>query len=229
MVQINRQRILAKARRRGLRVFRPDDRHRSLWAYLRCRVLHTEVVTDVSGRGVGMDVVRRNIQAMGGRVEIESMLGIGTAHDGAAAALTLAILDGMSVAVGDQIYILPLSAVVESLQLNPAISKPQPTKDGLFRSVAIICHCWCCTKSLAWSRQRPISQVSWSFSMPVTIRPRYLSTNWSGSIRSSSRASGNLSTRARRLRRSHHGRWACRDDSGCLSHHRDDTNRQQTK
>ena len=74
-----------------------------------------ELVTDVSGRGVGMDVVRRNIQAMGGRVEIESMLGIGTRMT-VRLPLTLAILDGMSVAVGDQIYILPLSAVVESLQ-----------------------------------------------------------------------------------------------------------------
>ncbi len=74
-----------------------------------------EKITDISGRGVGMDVVRRNIQSMGGRVEIESMLGIGTRIT-VRLPLTLAILDGMSVAVGDQRYILPLAAVVESLQ-----------------------------------------------------------------------------------------------------------------
>jgi two-component system chemotaxis sensor kinase CheA len=73
-----------------------------------------EVVTDVSGRGVGMDVVRRNIQGMGGRVDIESMLGIGTRMT-VRLPLTLAILDGMSVAVGSQTYIVPLSYVVESL------------------------------------------------------------------------------------------------------------------
>ena len=74
-----------------------------------------EVVTDVSGRGVGMDVVRRNIQSMGGRIEIESMTGIGTRMT-VRLPLTLAILDGMSVAVGEHTYILPLSYVIESLQ-----------------------------------------------------------------------------------------------------------------
>jgi len=65
-----------------------------------------------------MDVVRRNIQAMGGRVEIDSMPGIGTRMT-VRLPLTLAILDGMSVAVGDQVYILPLSYVIESLQPQP--------------------------------------------------------------------------------------------------------------
>jgi two-component system chemotaxis sensor kinase CheA len=74
-----------------------------------------------------MDVVRRNIQAMGGRVEIESMLGIGTRMT-VRLPLTLAILDGMSVAVGDQIYILPLSAVVESLQPKPGDIKTMANK-----------------------------------------------------------------------------------------------------
>ncbi len=73
------------------------------------------VLTDVSGRGVGMDVVRRNIQAMGGRVEIESVTGAGTRMT-VRLPLTLAILDGMSIAVGEQTYILPLSYVIESMQ-----------------------------------------------------------------------------------------------------------------
>jgi len=74
-----------------------------------------EEVTDVSGRGVGMDVVKRNITAMGGVVDIRSARGFGTTIS-ISLPLTLAILDGMSVRVGDEIYILPLGYVVESLQ-----------------------------------------------------------------------------------------------------------------
>jgi two-component system, chemotaxis family, sensor kinase CheA len=74
-----------------------------------------EVVTDVSGRGVGMDVVKRNIAAMGGSVEIRSAKGFGTTI-ASALPLTLAILDGMSIRVGEEVYILPLGFVIESLQ-----------------------------------------------------------------------------------------------------------------
>src|SRR3569833_4316000 len=74
-----------------------------------------DTVTDISGRGVGMDVVRRNIAAMGGVVDIRSARGFGTTIS-ISLPLTLAILDGMSIKVGDEIYILPLGYVVESLQ-----------------------------------------------------------------------------------------------------------------
>lgn len=74
-----------------------------------------EVVTDVSGRGVGMDVVRRNISAMGGRVDVQSIHGVGTRFT-VRLPLTLAILDGMSVRVGSETYILPLTLIAESLQ-----------------------------------------------------------------------------------------------------------------
>ena len=74
-----------------------------------------EVVTDVSGRGVGMDVVKRNITQMGGVVDIKSARGFGTTIT-ISLPLTLAILDGMSVKIGEEIYILPLGFVVESLQ-----------------------------------------------------------------------------------------------------------------
>ncbi|MDO3420054.1 chemotaxis protein CheA [Citrobacter freundii] len=74
-----------------------------------------EQVTDVSGRGVGMDVVKRNIQEMGGHVEIQSKQGQGTTIR-ILLPLTLAILDGMSVRVADEVFILPLNAVMESLQ-----------------------------------------------------------------------------------------------------------------
>ena len=86
-----------------------------------------EQVTDVSGRGVGMDVVRRNIQSMGGRVEIDSMLGVGTRMT-VRLPLTLAILDGMSIAVGDQTYILPLSTSSNLSSRRWVISRPCRTR-----------------------------------------------------------------------------------------------------
>jgi chemotaxis protein histidine kinase CheA len=74
-----------------------------------------EAVTDVSGRGVGMDVVKRNIHEMGGHVEIALVQGQGTTIR-IVLPLTLAILNGMSVKVGEEVYILPLNYVIESLQ-----------------------------------------------------------------------------------------------------------------
>jgi two-component system chemotaxis sensor kinase CheA len=110
-----RDKILQKARERGLPVVEQMSDQEVFNLIFEAGFSTAEQVTDVSGRGVGMDVVRRNIQSMGGRVEIDSMLGIGTRMT-VRLPLTLAILDGMSVAVGDQIYILPLSYVLESLQ-----------------------------------------------------------------------------------------------------------------
>lgn len=112
---LNRQKILSKARERGFQVSEQMSDAEVWMLIFEAGFSTAEVVTDVSGRGVGMDVVRRNIQAMGGRVEIESMTGVGTRMT-VRLPLTLAILDGMSVAVGDQIYILPLSYVIESVQ-----------------------------------------------------------------------------------------------------------------
>ncbi|MEP6876498.1 MAG: chemotaxis protein CheW, partial [Burkholderiales bacterium] len=77
---------------------------------------------DVSGRGVGMDVVKKNITALGGTVEIDSAEGYGMSVK-VRLPLTLAIMDGMSVAVGDEVYILPLSSVIESFQVQPGVIK----------------------------------------------------------------------------------------------------------
>ena len=112
---LQRNKILAKARERGLQVSDQMTDQEVFNLIFEAGFSTAEQVTDVSGRGVGMDVVRRNIQSMGGRVEIDSMAGIGTRMT-VRLPLTLAILDGMSVAVGDQTYILPLSYVVESFQ-----------------------------------------------------------------------------------------------------------------
>ncbi|RJG01207.1 chemotaxis protein CheA [Noviherbaspirillum sedimenti] len=112
---LNRSRILDKARQQGLPVSdaMPDA---EVWQMIFAPGFSTaETVTDVSGRGVGMDVVKRNIEAMGGLVEIRSLRGFGTTIS-ISLPLTLAILDGMSIKVGPEIYILPLAYVVESLQ-----------------------------------------------------------------------------------------------------------------
>ncbi|WP_230341306.1 chemotaxis protein CheW [Methylobacillus arboreus] len=112
---LNRERILNKAKSSGLSVSdnMPDS---DVWQLIFAPGFSTaEQVTDVSGRGVGMDVVKRNITAMGGVVDIRSASGYGTTIS-ISLPLTLAILDGMSVRVGDEVYILPLSFVMESLQ-----------------------------------------------------------------------------------------------------------------
>ncbi|NIJ34750.1 two-component system chemotaxis sensor kinase CheA [Sphingomonas oligoaromativorans] len=74
-----------------------------------------ETISNISGRGVGMDVVRSNVEALGGRVEIHSVPGEGTSFT-MALPLTLAILDGMIVRLADQRFVLPLSNVVETVQ-----------------------------------------------------------------------------------------------------------------
>ncbi|WP_062794222.1 chemotaxis protein CheA [Cupriavidus metallidurans] len=112
---LNRERILAKAMQNGLPVSEsmPDD---EVWQLIFAPGFSTaEVITDVSGRGVGMDVVKRNIQEMGGHVEISSRAGLGTTTR-IVLPLTLAILDGMSVRTGEETFILPLNCVMESLQ-----------------------------------------------------------------------------------------------------------------
>jgi two-component system chemotaxis sensor kinase CheA len=115
---LNRDRILAKARERGMPVHDAMS-DQEVWQLIFAPGFSTaEQVTDVSGRGVGMDVVKKNIEGLGGRVEIESSPGFGT-RTIIRLPLTLAILDGMSVGVGGETYIVPLTQVVESLQPRP--------------------------------------------------------------------------------------------------------------
>lgn len=112
---LNRGKILAKAKERGLPVS-DGMSDQEVWLLIFEAGFSTaETVTDVSGRGVGMDVVKRNIQGMGGRIDIESALGVGT-RISIRLPLTLAILDGLSVAVGDQMFIVPLNYIIESMQ-----------------------------------------------------------------------------------------------------------------
>ncbi|MGB8516812.1 MAG: chemotaxis protein CheW [Gallionella sp.] len=114
---LNRAKILSKARERGMTV-RDEISDAEVWMLIFEAGFSTaEVITDVSGRGVGMDVVKRNIAAMGGRVEIDSVEGHGT-RIMIRLPLTLAILDGLSVAVGEQTYIIPLGYIIESLLMK---------------------------------------------------------------------------------------------------------------
>lgn len=112
---LNRDRILAKAQSNGLPVSENMTDGEVFSLIFAPGFSTAEVVTDVSGRGVGMDVVKRNITAMGGSVEIRSALGFGTTIS-IALPLTLAILDGMSVSLGDSVYVIPLNLIVETLQ-----------------------------------------------------------------------------------------------------------------
>ena len=114
---LNREKLLSKARERGLDA--PDSMtDAEVWSLIFAPGFSTaEEVTDVSGRGVGMDVVKKNITALGGTVEIDSAEGYGMSVK-VRLPLTLAIMDGMSVGVGEECYILPLGSVVESFQVG---------------------------------------------------------------------------------------------------------------
>ncbi len=112
---LNRERILDKAISNGLDVS-PDMPDEKVWPLIFEAGFSTaEAVTDVSGRGVGMDVVRRNIEGIGGMVEIESHQGVGSVFR-IRLPLTLAIVDGMCVSVADQTFVVPLTNIIESMQ-----------------------------------------------------------------------------------------------------------------
>ncbi|WP_088330389.1 chemotaxis protein CheA [Lacimicrobium sp. SS2-24] len=112
---LNKERILAKATENGIAV--PDrDNDEDIWQLIFSPGFSTaDQVTDISGRGVGMDVVKRNIESIGGRISIESSAGKGSAF-AISVPLTLAIVDGMCVASADQVFVVPLVSIIESIQ-----------------------------------------------------------------------------------------------------------------
>ncbi|QUX96730.1 chemotaxis protein CheA [Marinomonas sp. CT5] len=112
---LNRDRILEKALEKGISLPEPLT-DSAVWQLIFEAGFSTAAeVTDVSGRGVGMDVVRRNIESLGGRIDISSTAGMGTVFT-INLPLTLAILDGMTVEASDQVFIIPLVNIVESIQ-----------------------------------------------------------------------------------------------------------------
>jgi two-component system, chemotaxis family, sensor kinase CheA len=116
---LQRERILAKARERNL-----VGATEALTDEQICHLIFmpgfstADQATDISGRGVGMDVVRRNIKELGGSIEVGSTAGRGSRFV-ITLPLTLAIVDGQSVSVGSETYIVPLITIIESLQLKP--------------------------------------------------------------------------------------------------------------
>ena len=116
---LNKAKILEKAKQNGL--VNQDDRLSDDQIYdliFRPGFSTADVVSDVSGRGVGMDVVRRNIRELGGMVEVKSTPGKGSVFT-IRLPLTLAILDGQLVGIGEETYILPVISIIESLQVKP--------------------------------------------------------------------------------------------------------------
>lgn len=127
-----RNKILAKAKERGLNVHDQMTDQEVFALIFEAGFSTADQITEVSGRGVGMDVVKKNITAMGGRVDIDSMMGVGTRMT-VRLPLTLAILDGMSVTVGNETYIIPLGYVIESLQAEPGMIKSVSGVERLIR------------------------------------------------------------------------------------------------
>jgi two-component system chemotaxis sensor kinase CheA len=121
---IDREKILAKARDRGLvaagAVMTDEDIDNLIFTPA---FSTADSVSSISGRGVGMDVVKRNVQSLGGRISVHTRLGTGSRFV-MSLPLTLAVLDGMVVSVGSETYIIPLTAIIESLRPRPADIHP---------------------------------------------------------------------------------------------------------
>lgn len=113
---LNFNRILAKARATGLVSDATNlSEHQIRNLIFESGFSTAEKVTEVSGRGVGLDVVRRNVQSLGGRVEVTSSTGEGTTFE-LIMPLTLAIIDGLIARVGNERFIVPISSVLESIR-----------------------------------------------------------------------------------------------------------------
>jgi two-component system chemotaxis sensor kinase CheA len=115
---LNREAILAKAKEKGLLREDPNPPDREVWNYIFEAGFSTaKQVTELSGRGVGMDVVKRNIEALRGRIDIQSKPGQGTTFS-IWLPLTLAIIDGMVVRIGEERYVFPTLAIVRIVSYN---------------------------------------------------------------------------------------------------------------
>lgn len=127
---INRERVRAKAVERGIVATDAQLSDEEIDSLICAPGFSTaESISSISGRGVGMDVVRSNVEALGGRLEIHSVPGEGTTFS-MALPLTLAILDGMIVRLGQQRFVLPLANVIETVQPSPGQVQPtSPTSE----------------------------------------------------------------------------------------------------
>ena len=129
---INKERVLAKARERGL--VAPDEQlsdERINNLIFMAGFSTADEVSDLSGRGVGMDVVRRNIRDLNGHVSVHSETGVGSVFT-IKLPLTLAILDGQLVRVGEQSFIVPLVSIVETIQASQQTLNEMPDGSEVF-------------------------------------------------------------------------------------------------
>jgi len=117
---LNKAKIIAKAKKKGLIENEETVTDEQVADLIFHAGLSTaETISDVSGRGVGMDVVRKNIKSLGGNIEVKSTEGVGTSFV-IRLPLTLAILDGQLIRVGSETYIIPLVSIIESLKIEPS-------------------------------------------------------------------------------------------------------------
>jgi len=130
---LNKDRILAKARQRNLIGANDVLTDEQVFDLIFMPGFSTaDVTTDVSGRGVGMDVVRRNVKSLGGSIDVRSTQGKGS-NFVITLPLTLAIVDGQTVSVGSETYIVPLVSIVESMQLKPDMVNRLTANGEVFR------------------------------------------------------------------------------------------------
>jgi len=128
---LNRDKILAKARERGLVAADANPPDEEVWKLIfEAGFTTAEQVSNLSGRGVGMDVVRRNIEMLRGVVEIDSTAGVGSVFR-IRLPLTLAIIDGFLMAIGSAHYVVPLDAVLECVELSEEAARAASGRDYL--------------------------------------------------------------------------------------------------
>jgi two-component system chemotaxis sensor kinase CheA len=121
---IDRTKVLTKAQDRGLVPTGATVSDEEIDNLIFLPAFSTaEKVSNISGRGVGLDVVKRNVQSLGGRINVRSSFGAGSRFI-LSLPLTLAVLDGMVVSVGSETYIIPLTAIIESLRPQPSDIHP---------------------------------------------------------------------------------------------------------
>jgi two-component system, chemotaxis family, sensor kinase CheA len=129
---LDRERILERAAQRGIRIA-PDAPDAEVWQLVFEAGFSTAAeVTELSGRGVGMDVVKRNIQSLGGGIELLSAPGQGVKVT-VSVPLTLAIMEAMTIAIGGETYALPLACVVESRSVEPGDIHTLPGRGDTLR------------------------------------------------------------------------------------------------
>jgi two-component system chemotaxis sensor kinase CheA len=121
---INREKVLSKAQDRGLVAAGAVLSDEEIDNLIFLPAFSTaDVVSNISGRGVGMDVVKRNVQSLGGRITVQSRFGAGSRFT-LSLPLTLAVVDGMVVSIGKETFIIPLTAIIESLRPQAADIHP---------------------------------------------------------------------------------------------------------